>query len=59
METAKTLDISLLECHICQDLPRKLKIFMCSNGHDICETCFNNLPIDGKKHLSTNLANLR
>jgi len=33
---------SYLECPVCLLLPRN-KIFFCTNGHKICESCFNKL----------------
>jgi len=32
-----------LECPICTLVPRRMKIFSCLNGHDICEFCFDRL----------------
>jgi len=32
-----------LECPICAMVPRKMKIFSCLNGHDICEHCFDSI----------------
>jgi len=33
---------SYLECPVCLMLPR-IKIFVCTNGHKICESCYNKL----------------
>jgi len=34
---------AFLECPICTVVPRKMQIFSCLNGHDICEHCFGRL----------------
>jgi len=34
---------AFLECPICTMVPRKMQIFSCLNGHDICEHCFGSL----------------
>jgi len=34
---------AFLECPICTVVPRKMQIFTCLNGHDICEHCFGSL----------------
>ena len=30
---------SFLECPVCQEIPEKMKIFLCTDGHSICEQC--------------------
>jgi len=36
--------IHFIECPICTIIPRKLKVFGCVNGHQICQHCFDRLP---------------
>ena len=41
------MDINTLknfpECPICNYIPRNMKIFICQNGHEICEDCHGRL----------------
>ena len=36
---------SLLECPVCYTIPRNQSIFLCSNSHKICQTCFDLLEL--------------
>jgi ubiquitin len=36
---------SLLECPVCLQIPRDKKIFICKNGHKVCEPCYDKLAV--------------